>query len=205
MRKIIVIAFACLALNVSSDAQDEPKPTLSNEPLTAEQIAIYRVVLAAYRKGADDALNLADRTELFERTEGASDLGCTRGIRPNDPNPVPVVHRIASSAMLGPKLVLVDPDHQQEQIKKNDPQNLLKRAIDDHEQVTDKQLDDSVKQAFETGVFSLSEIGFDKEHRYAVVAYSFVCGGLCGSGNTLILRKAGKKWKVIKRCGGWVS
>jgi hypothetical protein len=54
----------------------------------------------------------------------------------------------------------------------------MKRAIDDREEVTEKQVDDSVKRAFETGLFTLTEIIFDKQHRRAVVAYSFVCGGL---------------------------
>jgi len=87
----------------------------------------------------------------------------------------------------------------------NDPQKLIKKAIDDHEKVTDKELDKSTKKAFETGLFTLSEIVFDKQHKHAVVAYSFVCGGLCGNGNTLLLEKVGKKWKISKSCGGWVS
>jgi len=205
MRMVIVIAIACVALNAFSSGQVDPKPTLSNEPLSAEQVAIYRVVLANYRKGTDAALNLADRTTPLERSEGSSVLGCRRGITPDDANSAPIVHRIGPSAMLGPKLVLVASERQQERINENDPQNLIKRAIDDHEQVTDRQLDDSVKQAFETGVFTLSEIAFDKQHVYAVVAYNFVCGGLCGNGNTLLLKKVRKKWKVTKRCGGWVS
>ena len=68
--------------------------------------------------------------------------------------------------------------------------------------VTDKELDKSTKKAFETG---LSEIVFDKLHKHAVVTYSFRCGGLCGNGNTLLLAKVGKKWKISKSCGAWVS
>lgn len=81
----------------------------------------------------------------------------------------------------------------------------MKKAIDEHEKVTDEQLDQSVKQAFRTGLFTLSEIAFDKEHRRAVVSYSFVCGMLCGHGNTMVLKKLGQNWKIAKRCGGWVS
>jgi hypothetical protein len=205
MRTIIVIAFVCLALNTLSEGQGEPKPTLGTGPLSAEKVAIYRIVLADYRKGTKDALNLADRTEPLQRSEGSSDLGCISGIKLADPNSAPALHRIDSSTALGPGLVLVDPDRQQERINENDPQNLVKRAIDDHEQVTDKQLDDSIKRAFETGLFTLSEIAFHEGHRYAVVAYSFVCGGLCGNGKTLLLKKVGHKWRVIKACGEWVS
>ena len=84
-------------------------------------------------------------------------------------------------------------------------QNLVKKAIDDHQKVTTEQIDDSVKQAFQTGLFTLSEIVFDKEHRRAVVTYSFVCGTLCGNGDTLLLKKVGQHWRVAKRCGGWIS
>jgi hypothetical protein len=100
---------------------------------------------------------------------------------------------------------LVDPDPQQETIKQNDPQNPIKKAIDEHQKVTDEQLNQSVKGAFGSALFELSEIAFDKEHSRAVVSYSFVCGELCGSGNTLVLKKVGHAWKVVKRCGGWVS
>jgi hypothetical protein len=75
------------------------------------------------------------------------------------------------------RVVLVDPDRQQETIKENDPQNLMKKAIDDRQKITEGQLDRSIKSAFDSGLFTLSEIVFDKEHLHAVVSYSFVCGG----------------------------
>jgi hypothetical protein len=69
----------------------------------------------------------------------------------------------------------VDPEQQESKVKQNDPQNLIKKAIDEREPVTDGQLDKSLKLAFSTGLFSLSEIVFDKGHRHAFVSYSFVC------------------------------
>ncbi len=56
------------------------------------------------------------------------------------------------------------------------------------------------------GVFSLSEIAFDKEHQRALVSYSYGCGLLCGSGRTLLFEKTGEEWRVVNlECGGWVS
>ena len=203
MRALIALATACLMLHTMAVCQGgEPKPTVSNDSLTVEQLAIYRVVLNNYRKGDKSAMNLSDRTDLLQSVPGSPDLACTNRIKAGDST---VVHRITDAAALGPGLVLADPDRQQEEIDKNDPQNLVKRAIDDHEKVTDKQLDETIKRAFETGLFSLSEIAFDKEHRYAVVAYSFVCGGLCGNGETLVLRRTGQAWKIVKHCSTWVS
>jgi hypothetical protein len=189
---------------VSVTQTDSSKPKVSSDPLTAEQSAVYRAVLGDYTKGASGSLNLANKTEPLEGP-GPEDA-CVKGIELGAAeSSVPLVHQIAPAA-LGPKVVVVDPDQRNKLVKDNDPQNLIKKAIDGHEKVTDRQLDDSVKRAFETGLFTLSEIVFDKQHRHAVVAYSFVCGELCGHGNTVVLKKLGQKWKVVNRCGGgWVS
>lgn len=204
MRQAFAIAttLACLTMSIVSIGQDESKPALSSAPLTAEQLAIYRVVLKNYRKDDKSPMNLADRTDPLERQEGSSGQGCINSIKGIAPT---VIHRISNASALGPGVVLVDPERLREQIDKNDPQHLIMRAIDDHQKVTEKELNDSVKLAFETGLFTLSEIAFDREHRYAVVSYSFVCGGLCGNGKTLVVRRTGQTWKVTKHCGGWVS
>jgi hypothetical protein len=106
---------------------------------------------------------------------------------------------------LGRNIVLVDPDQQGKKIKENDPQKLLQRSIGGKEKVTESQIDDSVKKAYESGLFTLSEIAFDKAHIQAMVSYSFICGSLCGNGETLILKKVGEEWVVSGRCGQWVS
>lgn len=200
MRRIWITA-VCVGISFfAAFAGGTPKPEMSNDPLTPEQIEVYRAVLKEYLKGSDGALNLANRTEPLDQ----SDKECFKGIGVKAAS-VAIIHKVDPSLVLKTKIILVDPDQQQSTIKENDPQKLLKKAIDEHEKVTNEQLDRSVNQAFATGLFTLSEIAFDKEHRRAVVAYSFVCGGLCGNGNTLILRKMGQVWKVVKRCGGWVS
>lgn len=206
MRYILAIAMTGLALSwATALAQDMPKPILSSDPLTAEQIAVYRAVLGDYTKGTNDGMNLADKAETLERS-GPSGDECFKEIKLEPAqNTVPVIHLLTPSVALNPKFVLVDPEKQAERIKENDPQKLMKKAIDDHAKVTNKDVDISVKQAFKSGLFTLSEIVFDKEHRRAVVAYSFVCGMLCGNGDTLLLNKIGQEWKVAKKCGGWVS
>jgi hypothetical protein len=206
IRDICAVVALGFVLSLTAAAQtDSSKPKVSSDPLPAEQIAVYRAVLEDYTKGAGGNLNLANKTELLERP--GSDDACVKGLDLEAPQSSAwVVHQFATTEALGPKVVVVDPDQQDKQVKDNDPQKLIKSAIDDHEKVTDKQLDDSIKRAFETGLFTLSEVVFDKQHRHAVVAYSFVCGGLCGHGNTVVLKKVGQKWKVVNRCGGgWVS
>jgi hypothetical protein len=197
------ITVVLLVLSLRAFAQENgPKPKVSYDPLTTEQFAVYRAVLSDFLKGSDGALNLANITEPLDQ----SDKACFRGmdavvIRES----ASVVHRLEPSLVTDTKIVLVDPDLQQNAIQENDPQQLIKKAVDEHGKVADEQMDESVKNAFKTALFTLSEIVFDKQHRRAVVAYSFACGMLCGNGNTLVLKKVGHDWKVAKRCGGWVS
>ena len=201
------IGLLIVALSLAVAAQDNTaKAKISNAPLTAEQIAVYRAVLKDYLRESDGALNLANVTEPLDHSRPMFDESCYATIKPGTTTTGELMARHLDAAVTrNTRIVLVDPGRQQEAIEKNDPQNLVKRAVDDHEEVIDKQVDDSVKRAFETGLFTLSEIVFDKEHRHAVVSYSFVCGALCGNGDTLILEKIGHTWKVTKRCGGWVS
>jgi hypothetical protein len=178
------------------------KLKVSDAPLASEQLAVYRVVLGNYLKGSGRVLNLANITEPFDEPDTACVTGLDSRVAKRSAS---TVHRIASSFVADTKITLVDSSRQQATIKENDPQNLIRKAVDDHQKIADEQLDQSVKSAFDTGLFTLSEIAFDREHRRAVVSYSFVCGGLCGNGSTLVLRKVGHNWKVLKRCGGWVS
>jgi len=182
--------------------EDSFKPRLSDAPLTNEQIAVYRAVLKDYLKGSDGVLNLANITAPIDWSDQTCFEGIAAGVIEESKS---VIHRILPSFVANTKIVLVDPDTQQKIIDKNDPQNLMKKAIEGHQKVTDEQLNNAIEGAFGSALFELSEIAFDKEHRRAVVSYSFVCSELCGNGNTLVLRKVGQSWKVARRCGGWVS
>ena len=206
MRRICVIA-VCLVLSLCAVTQDQtPKAKISDEPLTADQIAVYRAVLKDFAKGSNSPLNVANTTEPLDDSRPMFDEACFKEVGASVPKPsVPMGHRLERSLMPDMQIVLVDTDHQQKLIDENDPQILVPKTVHDHEQVTDAQVDQSVKHAFEVGMFTLSEIVFDKQHRRAAVADSFVCGSLCGNGDTLILRKSGQTWKVTKRCCGWVS
>jgi hypothetical protein len=196
-----------IALSLTSATQEDPqKLRLSDDSLTLEQVAVYRAVLKDYTKKSDTKLNLANKTEPLDQSSPMFDKGCFAGFQIDITQPSrSAVHRIDPTLVLNTPITLVDPDQQRQTIEENDPQNLVKKAIDDGEKVTDVQLDRSVKKAFESGLFTFSEIVFDKEHSHAVVAYSFVCGFLFGHGNTLVLKKIGKEWRVTKTCGGWVS
>lgn len=200
----VVLACALMASLASGADDSKQNAVLSNEPLTQEQIAVYRAVLEDYTKDDKAALNLADTTEPLELS--TSDTTCVKGIKLDKrSSSAGVVHKLDAKIAPDLKLVLVAPELQQQRIDQNDPQNLVKSAIDGGQHVTDEQVENAVRTAFDSGLFTFSEIEFDKGHRRAVVTYSFVCGRLCGHGNTVVLEKTGEKWKVKKNCGGWVS
>jgi hypothetical protein len=56
-----------------------------------------------------------------------------------------------------------------------------------------------------SGIISFSHVGFDSTLREAIVSVSFVCGGLCGSGNRYVLKKKRGRWEVVAKLGLWVS
>jgi hypothetical protein len=207
MRFFCMVTIVGLSMLGVAGAQDgAPKPKVSKDSLTAEQIAIYRAVLQDYMKDSDDSLNLADKTVLLDQPGQVSEEECMKGLKLENSGPsAPVVHQLDRAVALNANMVLVDPDAQQKKVEENDPQKLMKRAIDEGEQVSEKEIDSSVKQAFATGLFTLSEIVFDKAHKHALVEYSFECGGLCGSGEKLVLERTGRKWRISKRCGKWVA
>jgi hypothetical protein len=64
----------------------------------------------------------------------------------------------------------------------------------------------AVSEGFAAGILTLSRTIFDKEHKVAIFTYSFVCGGLCGSGGGVMFDKMAAGWKQREvPCGGWVS
>ena len=91
-------------------------------------------------------------------------------------------------------MTLVDP---KKYARSNDPSNTIPKG---------KCVEDAVKDAFASGLFSMSEIAFDKGHHYGVVSYAFWCGVMCGNGSTIVFEKVNGEWKNANRgCGGWVS
>jgi hypothetical protein len=200
---LVILPSIFLAIGVAAQ-NDPPKPKVAKDPLTKEQVEVYRAVLKNYMKDSNSALNVSNRTELLELEEHSFDKECVKGMA-LERTDNPVVHKLSPAVLISRKMVLVDPEQQQTRVDENDPGKLIQKAVDEEGKVTNKQLDESIRRAFATGLFSLSEIIFDKSHKRAVVSYGFVCGGLCGHGGTLILEKVGDDWKVRTTCSSWIS
>jgi hypothetical protein len=185
----------------SSSASHKDKPTKDTTPLSADEVAIYRAVLQQYVPEGSGSLNVSATTEPLDPDSPMNHLSgseCLRGIQLENLDTVSHrFHDLTPDVLPGKNMRLVDPKEQGKAVRRNDPSKTIRGG---------KSVDTAVNDAFGNGLFSMSEIAFDKERRHAVVTYSFWCGSLCGNGSTLVFEKVDGQWKDTKRhCGGWVS
>src|SRR5208337_2190607 len=128
----LLLVFPALA-TAQEDAESKPK--VSDQPLTAEQLAVYRVVLHGWMENEVSAINLSVQTIPFP-TSGAFDAGdCGKDLNLETVLPG-VVHRFrpADLPQLGSdKISLVDPERQQREVEENDPGKTISegRSIED--------------------------------------------------------------------------
>jgi hypothetical protein len=64
----------------------------------------------------------------------------------------------------------------------------------------------AVSAGMAQGLVTLSAVTFNQAHDTAVFNFSFVCGGLCGSGFIVVFYKTPNGWVQGKStCGGYMS
>jgi hypothetical protein len=167
-------------------------------PLTNEQVAVYRAFLLSYTNGASGAVNLANRTTPRDLSNSANFEGCLKGIKLEIPSPLQSEsHPFNAELVDDNKVRLVDPKAQAAIVKSNDPEGKI---------FSGTPVEDAVRAAFASGLMTLSNIAFDKAHRYAILTFDFSCGSLCGHFGTVVMQKTRGEWKRTKRnCGGGVS
>jgi hypothetical protein len=187
---IALLANATCALVVEAQSTEAPTK-VAEQPLTAEPLAVYRKMLVSCFQGKRAKVNLeagvdsADKTCLKGLSWEAVVFGQVHRIRPED------------LAQLGPfEFRLVEPNAGGKEVSDNDPGKATQKG---------KTVDEAVANGFAHGPLTIREIRFDKAHTHALVSFSFVCGGLCGNGTTMLLEKKDGTWKKKAQCGGWVS
>ena len=183
--------------------QTEPKPIVSDKPLTADELAAYRVVLGDFMdnsKGRHPVI-LAIQTAPFYLSD--MDAGCGKNFH-MDEGSVGEVHRfragdmpaLISGKMKVNTLRLVDPEAQAKEVAENDPD----KAIQNGHKVAE-----AVENGFAHGMVQLGEIHFDHEHAHAILSVGFSCGRLCGNGTTVILEKKDGRWGFKGHCSTSVA
>jgi hypothetical protein len=198
MIKIKLAALGLLVVLAVFTAAEEHKPILSPTPMAAEQIAVYQAFLDSYSNGSkSNHLNIANRTYPLDLSKDRFDASCLNGIHFDDASLNLIFHKFGPQTPLTGNITLVDPGEQRKTIGKNDPSRTMHEG---------RSVDNAVEDAFATGLLSLSEVGFDKAHQFAVMSFRFRCGALCGHGATIVIQKIDGQWKRIKRrCGSWIS
>ena len=125
-------------------------------------------------------LNLANTTEPIRQPGALFNGACPKTSQPQVAQYSPsAVHHLDPVLVQNLKIVLVDPGPQEEKIQKGDPAILMRRVIDDRQDVPQKQIDDATEWALKKGVLTLSDTIFNEKRNRALVSYSFVCGELC--------------------------
>jgi hypothetical protein len=170
---------------------------LSDKPLTTDQIGVYRAFLKNYDNGSKSSLNVGNVTYPLDASELKDNAACLKGISLWKPGMAQnIIHQ--TDQLQTPNLHIVDPAAQREKIRENDPSNHLRQGT--------KTVDDAVEDAFGSGLLTLSEIAFSKNHQWAVMSFGFRCGMLCGHGSVIVLHKVRGQWRPTRRqCGVWMS
>jgi hypothetical protein len=186
---VLLLGIFALAGSASISAQEVVTPSIAPSPLGVAQSAIYRNFLASWNAGAKAQLNVANTTEPFSPPD--DDLkGCLRGFPRTH---TATVHTIPTQAFEGLNILLVDPRSHE----KRDPGEAIRKG---------EPVDAAVNAGIAAGIFAFSEMVFSSDHTRAAFTYSFVCGGLCGTGGTIIFQHKNGKWFQQKHaCGVWVS
>jgi hypothetical protein len=186
----------CAQIQRALAGSSHEKPTKSANPLSADDVAVYRSILEHWNSKSRGLLNVSNRT--FPIDSDLSDCSCLKAIElQNIANATRSFHVLTGDLFSGRNVRLVDANKQAAIVRSNDPSNSMEDG---------RSVEAAVNRAFSNGLFSISEIAFDSDHRRALVSYSFVCGSLCGSGGVWLFEKVDGVWRKLERvCGGWVS
>jgi hypothetical protein len=171
----------------------EAKPLISRQALSAEQLSVYSVVLAAWMDNDQGThpVHLAIQTTPFALSDMDSD--CGRNLRMTEGS-TREVHQFRPEdlkTLLPSKVELVDPNNQGKEVAENDPHTSIRKG---------KSIETAVENAFAHGLTTLGEIHFDKSHTHAIVSYNFSCGATCGNGSTAILERKDGAWHILSHC-----
>lgn len=191
---IFMLAIPTTCAGAQNSESDDAKPVVSDKPLSAEQLAIYRLILKGWMVDGKHVIHLSIQTVPLEKD--ATD--CVKSVQLEEIDPKQV-HRFRTGdlAQLGSdKLALVDPDAQARDVQKNDPGTAIRNGT---------SISEAVSNGFAHGLVTLSEIQFSEKHDVAIVWYGFTCGRLCGNGGTVVMEKKNGKWQRGRNCSNWIS
>ncbi len=168
------------------------QPVRNTEQLSSDEIAIYRILIGRWSSGGQVKVY----SKTFPLELDRIDCTCFKGMNPAAVLAASHTYRYLTRDVLpGKHAILVSPGSDAAHIR--DPHEGMQQG---------ESVEVAVNKAFENGLLSLSQIALDKEHRHAVVGFSFRCGSLCGNGSTFVFEKVDGEWKETDQtCGGYIS
>jgi hypothetical protein len=176
----------------------KPKPRLDPSSLSTNEAAVYESFLGL-KSDPQRSLNVSSKTFPLDLSFPSGSNGCVDDLRLEDASNARGHFHVLTVGMIPPvwrNFRIVNADEQNKIIDQNDPIRTIPQS---------KSVDEAVRDAYSSGLLSLSEIVFDKAHKHAVMQYRFDCGSLCGNGATLVFEKIGEEWKRTRTCGQWIS
>ncbi len=192
MKSVLMCAVFLLTIPFRSAGPKDSKPIVGKSPLSAEQVAVYKAFFDCRMKEFQGSLNVANVTIPLDISDSEAKSGCLESVKlENLAELRRTVHSIDVETIKGRRITLVDPA---QHIIIN-PGDLSRKGMSSEA---------ALKKGVESGLLTISEVAFDTPHHHAAMKYSFVCGGLCGNGGTVVFEKNGDKWKIGPSCAIWV-
>jgi hypothetical protein len=126
------------------------------------------------------------------------DAACLQGLDLESPSGSATdLHVLGPDVLGGRSIRLLSPDEESATQKERDTNAAANGG---------QKRGDTTLLTNDPGILALSEVVFDKSHRFAIVKYVFLCGSRCNSGAILVLEKEGSTWVPKRRpCDGTVA
>jgi hypothetical protein len=191
--------YLALLFVISFDSIHASAQTVSQRPLTAEQVAIYRAALQEYE--GRSPLHLANRTDPFELDIFEANKGClqSEGILLNMAKRN-VFHDLSHDVELDPRVVLIDPG-KREVVKRNDHNELLRNLFNGQPPANQGDFNElEGRYSFATEMMTFTEIAFNKRHTRAALWESISYSRLDERSSMMVLKKVRGKWKMSTTC-----
>lgn len=193
MAKFLLILFVPLLTSWNCIAQSK---------IADEEYAVFTAVFRHYFKGEPQGSIAIERTTGSERIEGRSvrylldrsskiDLFLIDDFNSKNKQEAELENRFGFS--------------NQTYLLKEELREIFIPNLSESELLHEKDWEEFRKRYGNSGLFSLSRVGFDRKHKRALVTMGNMYGWLGGEGNYYILVRRGPKWKVKKKVMSWIS
>ena len=172
MRKLLKLFVPPLP-GAATPAPAQPNPVQATKPLTPDQVAVYRAFLKHYLSedfGLKGVLNIASTTTPFKADASELNGGCLKDFKLLN---ISGVH------------IFSDQFADMKDVRVVNASETARHGISDSKANT---------AIFREGLFTFSEVIFDRSHHYAAVSYSFELP-MSGNSGTEIFKLDPGTWK----------